>query len=247
MPEDDDMMSEFQFTKEQVEILKSHSSICRKSSTAVYEGINVEDEAVAEEAQLCLKYAILFAGDDIQLETLFIKGRNKIGTLLKQLLDLVTKKTVWINPSKPNLPFDYIQRSLYEPEQIMLKYRFLDAVLKTQKRLILLADGPGMGKSTELTKLELDMRKTSSVESPRIIIRINLKQCTQALLDISNSETITIYDFIETFADFIPIKDLDSFNYDNIPVFNSIGRARERRSQTYQDNDKVTAGVIGEC
>jgi len=128
MAEDDDMKSEFCFTKEQVEILKSQSNILKQSSTAVYEGINLEDEAVAEKAKSYLKskkshseYEISFAGDDIQLGTFFNESKKEIGTLFKQLLDLVTKRTVWINPSKAYLQFDYVERSVYEPGQVLFR------------------------------------------------------------------------------------------------------------------------------
>jgi len=84
--------------------------------------------------------------------------------------------------------------------------------------LVLLSDAPGMVKSSVLTKLEQDLRNTSKITFPCIIIRKNLNQCSTFLKVISKQEEITLSDFFQHLVDFIPTRN-ERNSYYPVPAY----------------------------
>jgi len=163
-----------------LEIINSsrcNSSVDGKSSEGgSFEGYMLDHELEANQIHESLKPKGVF-----NLE-LFKEKRKE------RLDQIVSSGKVWWNPSKPQLPPDYIQRRVFQRNRSSnyQKKTLLDLVITNctdhdvwNKRdgddqvLILLVDGPGMGKSSALTRLEQELREKLD-KSPRIIVRINL-------------------------------------------------------------------------
>jgi len=143
---------------------------------SVYEGTSREDDEVAETVVGYLRHKKLLDGN--KLDPTWGDKRREVVPMIKKFLNAVREKRVWINPDhKAPLPTrDYTERRV---RQFGKKWSFFEAVMKEDK-LVLLADGPGTGKSWALTKLERDLRR--NVPSPRIIIR---KEVTRKCFDES--------------------------------------------------------------
>jgi len=187
-------------TRDQVQFLKIQMS--KLSETCVYEGISMEDEIVAETVRGYLNDGKLFVEDKFQLHESLQESRREVVPLIKRFIMTIKDKKVWVNSNRPRLPNHYIDRRVYQDDTLLSS--LMDAVMTQQDKLVLLADAPGMGKSSVLTKLEQDLRRNSRIASPRIIIRKNLNQCSKILKQFLNQAEITLSSFIQQFADFIP-------------------------------------------
>jgi len=89
------------------------------------------------------------------------------------------------------LPPDYIERRVFNETEPEKEMQLIDIVVPSCNSdldwdqwngevLILLVDGPGMGKSSALTRLEQELREKLD-KSPRVIVRINLNTVCQGI------------------------------------------------------------------
>jgi len=198
-------------TRSQVEFLRTQKNKLSENST--YEGIRKEDEEIAGKIQSCFKKGNLFQNDKFQLDSSLKNQRTTIVPLIKSFVNAVKAKNVWINHAKIPLPKNYIERRVYHERGVLrIRYSLLNVVITKEDKLVLLVDAPGMGKSSVLTKLEMDMRINSEITSPRIIIRKNLNECSSEL-SLYQSQGISLEFFMEKFANFV------SGNLGHIPVY----------------------------
>jgi len=166
-----------------VEILRSsHNDLVHKilqsNEAGSFEGYLLEDELNAQRIATDLKSTDLNQKDAPESDKFRI---------LEQLRQLIRSGKVWWNGSKAQLPPDYIERRVIFSKTITAQKTttLLDLVVPNDNNddpdwnkwddqvLILLADGPGMGKSCALTRLQQDLREKLD-KSPRVIVRINL-------------------------------------------------------------------------
>jgi len=151
-----------------------------------FEGYMLQDELEAKQIQVIHNESKLKRFFNLSL----FKSRNASTKRRKERLhQLLNIGKVWWNPTKPQLPPDYIERKVFQLTQTgdCNETTLLDLVLPSAKSddwnkwegddqvLVLLVDSPGMGKSCLLTRLEQELRGKLD-KSPRIIVRINLNR-----------------------------------------------------------------------
>jgi len=192
-------------TRDQVELLKVQMKLWNENS--IYQGFCMDDEIIANSVQGYLNDGKLYSGDKFQLHESLRDKRREVVPLLKKFVSVVQENRVWINPSKTQLPDNNIERKVRRNSSVS---SLVEIVMEKQNKLIVLADGPGMGKSCALTKLEMDLRRNPTIPFPRVIIRKNLNQCSKFLKQVSSQTETTLSIFIKQFADFVPDWNEDS-------------------------------------
>jgi len=163
------------------EIITSCSADSKNVNIGSYEGYMLEDELEANQILIQLNNESKSKG---YFRRRLFKSKKALNTKRKERLDqLLSSGKVWLNDNNPkNFPQDYIERKVCNEttHQTTLldllnpnKNNDLDWIKWDDQVLILLVDGPGMGKSCALTRLEQELRQKLA-KSPRIIVRINL-------------------------------------------------------------------------
>jgi len=201
-------------TSDQVQFLKVQMKLWSKSSN--YEGFCPDDEMIAKTVQGHLNDGKFFLDEKFKLDKTLEERRREVVPLIKNFVRIVKENRVWINPSKTHLPSNYIKRKVQNETS---SATLIEIVIQKRDKLVLVADAPGMGKSSGLTKLEIDLRNNPSIPLPRIIIRKNLNQCSTFLKQISEEKVITLSVFMKRFADFIPEVTFFCPNGSTVPVY----------------------------
>jgi len=204
-------------TKNQIDIVREQMNLFKRQRDGRYDGISCEIETVANTALKYWTSGILFdnKGD------IFEDNENeKIGPIIRKFVEYVKSGRLWLSSDHAKLPKNYIERRFRRTKNIWgefkpEKYSFLKLVASTESKLVLIVDDPGMGKSSSITKLELDLR---NIPGFRLVIRINLNQYSDVLCNLSYDE-LTINEFIKEFFPFIPIELLQKNNMDRIPIY----------------------------
>jgi len=164
-----------------------------------YEGFTFDDEMKAN------KVVIEFRKSRFCRKPQFNFGNNynRMMKLLAPLVDLLKEGKIWWNPIKPRLPDNDVPRkvslfeenatannstTLLELSNFEGKSNWNEPDDNIENVLVLLVDSPGMGKSSALTKLEMDLRSELK-ERSRLIIRLNMNEfeCAQDLIPATNS------------------------------------------------------------
>jgi len=215
--------AEFYLPREHVASLKEHMMKI-SDSNGDFEGLTFEDEACAKAT---LKYwnGGIISGGELKMS---LEERREVLSTVNKFIEGSKKGVVWFNEWKPALPNNYIERRL-AINMIDIRDKFppqvhsnlLDLVTKASDKLITLVNGPGMGKSSALTKLEIDLRSQLKL-TPRIKTRINLNRYSTVLSDILKKK-IPVNLFITKCSSCIPLdmltKNLSTNSSNPVPMF----------------------------
>jgi len=106
---------------------------------------------------------------------------------IKQFIDDVVARRVWWRKQATRLPKNYIQRKL---STSIGECNVDQLIEKSTADFVLLVNIPGMGKSTELTFLEHNLRR--NIPNNRIIVRIVLKEVQNSLKNIQGHDIIKV-------------------------------------------------------
>jgi len=211
--------AEVYLTRNEVYCLKEQmNKVIIDNKRGAYEGITFEDENAANTiVKNFAECSISSWGEFASGKSL--EERRAIVPRIKKFLTGITRGDIWYNNSKQSLPRNYIERRMTKTNDYgSVKKTFLELVIEQTDELLFLVDPPGMGKSSELTKLEMDFRKIEGF-AQRIIIRINLNQFCGTLQKMANRQ-LTLKSFIEQFVLYIPLQKLkNNTEFERVPVF----------------------------
>jgi len=209
-------------TKDHLGSLKQEMSKVNSHNSGAYEGITLEDERAANTLADCFKNGT-FNSDGKFDSIRSLEERRTYVPLIKQFLKGILTGKIWFKNCKPCLPRNYIARRFSKLNDTLSKRKVeneLGLIKEATDKLIFIVDGPGMGKSSALTKLEIDLRSMQET-SPRLIIRNNLNQTCGSLQQIL-SEKVTVHSLLTKFGSFIPLEKVKIRNevqQQRVPVY----------------------------
>jgi len=178
-----------------------------------YEGLLTQAESVGNEILEYYRTGKIVVGREFKISE---TERKEIVGLINAFLEYLLDKKIWWNPCKPKLacPTSYQERFIYKSRHD--KSHELQNLIEEEK-LIVVIDSPGMGKSTALTKLDLEIRQQLSTQ-PRLVLRVNLNHIQDEIeRNSSTDDKIMLNSFIRNYVKYIPIEDLGT--EEDIPAY----------------------------
>jgi len=179
------------------DIFKELLEQSKKGTDGVYEGISFQYEKDAKEFVKCANR--LKTEDDKHYT---FKGRLN-HELLNKVHQALKDNRIWWNKRKQSLRDDYIKRKLrqIDDEESGISRGPELSWNDLNEKFLVLVDGPGMGKSTEISYLEKTLRR--KINSNRIIVRVNLNERTEELEKLQEGNT---ENYLAKLAPHVPFK-----------------------------------------
>jgi len=174
-----------------------------KDSPGAYEGISLQHEIEANSLVSHANKIEIVNGGDVKLRE--VTDGNLLTTVANNLETNLGQGIVWWNPRKYVLPKEYIKRKLsYMINGSSPEFCDLHKELRNgENKFLVILDKPGVGKSTEMTNIELKLR--SKLISDRIVIRVNLLEKQDAVMNFSAA---SLEQALVKIAPYIPLKSL---------------------------------------
>jgi len=163
------------------------------------------DEQVAAKIVALVRGKQLVIENETERNVIKVEGMNRRMSvpLLRQFVLLILKKLVWFNREKRQMPRTYVGRTIAEKGGLSLKQLVLG-----KDKFVFLVGEPGIGKSTELTNLENQLRFDETLHNLRLITRIDLNQIQTQLSEMTNCSNLM--NFFKAAAPYIPVQVLEN-------------------------------------